>query len=286
MKFVVAGCGYIGLSTARLLAGTGCEVVGVTYSQESAADLLNEPFAVFSCDISSAESVRLLREKIGAGPLAVLHCASSGRGGADAYRAVYFNGCVNLIAELSPERFVFCSSTSVYAQTDGAWVDEASDATPGRETGRILREAENFTLGRGGSVVRLAGIYGPGRSVLLRKFFSGEAVIEGDGQRWVNQIYRDDAAAGLALVLRDLDPGIYNLADNQPTAQAAIYEWLAEKFAKPRPPFGPVDENRKRGVTSKRVSNAKLRSHGWQPHFPSFFSAVEGDPAMVLRAQT
>ncbi|MEK0449919.1 MAG: hypothetical protein RL088_2187 [Verrucomicrobiota bacterium] len=285
MKYIVAGCGYIGVATARLLAEVGCEVIGVTYSQESVVELECEPFDVYSCDISSAESVRLLRGKVGDGPFAVLHCASSGRGGAEAYQAVYHDGCVNLITELSPQRFVFCSSTSVYAQTDGGWVDESAEANPGRETGRILRATEDFVLARGGAVVRLAGIYGPGRSVLLRKFFSGEAVIEGDGLRWVNQIHRNDAASGLALTLRDLPPGIYNLADDQPTAQVEIYRWLAARFGKACPPFGPVDENRKRGVTNKRVSNARLRECGWSAEFPSFFSAVDRDEGMVSRAQ-
>ena len=70
--------------------------------------------------------------------------------------------------ELRPGRFVFCSSTSVYGQTDGACVTEESPATPGRETGCILRETEDLVLQRTGTVARLAGIYGPGRSVLLR----------------------------------------------------------------------------------------------------------------------
>jgi len=171
MKYIVAGCGYIGVATARLLAEVGCEVIGVTYSQESVVELECEPFDVYSCDISSAESVRLLRGKVRDGPFAVLHCASSGRGGAEAYQAVYHDGCVNLITELSPQRFVFCSSTSVYAQTDGGWVDESAEANPGRETGRIVRATEDFVLARGGAVVRLAGIYGPGRSVSLAEIF-------------------------------------------------------------------------------------------------------------------
>ena len=286
MKVIIAGCGYIGLATARLLHAAACEVIGLTHSPESAASLADEPFRVAPCDISQRDSVREFAASAGVGPDAVLHCASSGKGGAAKYREVYFDGAANLMDELRPGRFVFCSSTSVYGQTDGACVTEESPATPGRETGCILRETEDLVLQRTGTVARLAGIYGPGRAVLLRKFFSGEAVIEGDGRRSVNQIHRDDAASGLALLLTNTHRGIYNLCDNRPLPQREIYEWLASRFDMPRPPFGPVDENRKRGVTDKCVSNAKLRGLGWTPRFPSFYDAVTSDAGMVEKART
>ncbi len=286
MKVVIAGCGYIGLATARLLHAAACDVIGLTHSPESAASLADEPFRVVPCDISQRDSVREFAASSGVGPDAVLHCASSGKGGASKYREVYFDGAANLMDELRPGRFVFCSSTSVYGQTDGAWVTEESPATPGRETGCILRETEDLVLQRSGTVARLAGIYGPGRSVLLRKFFSGEAVIEGDGRRSVNQIHRDDAATGLTLLLMNTHRGIYNLCDDRPSPQREIYEWLALRFDMPRPPFGPVDENRKRGVTDKSVSNSKLRGLGWTPRFPSFYDAVTSDSGMVEKART
>ena len=123
----------------------------------------------------------------------------------------------------------------------------------------------------GGTVARLAGIYGPGRSALLRKFLAGESVIEGDGRRWLNQIHRDDAAAALyRLAQPDAPPGVYNTADDTPLTQLALHAALAERLALPLPPFGPVDHNRKRGWTSKRVSNRRLRAMGWRPMFPSF----------------
>ena len=114
-----------------------------------------------------------------------------------AYRAVYLDGARNLFEVLTPRRLVFTSSTSVYAQTDGGWVDEESAALPEVETGRLLRETEEFVLHTGGIVARIAGIYGPGRSVLLRKFFAGEAVIEDGGARYLNQVHRDDVATAL-----------------------------------------------------------------------------------------
>ncbi len=278
-KVIVAGCGFVGLATARLFAGAGREVVGVTHSVESAALLRAETFSVVACDITDRAALAACGELRGAE--VVIHCASSGRGGVEQYRAVYLNGARALAEVLAPRTLFFTSSTSVYAQTDGAWVSEESAAAPDRETGRVLREAENFVLAQGGVVARLAGIYGPGRSVLLRKFFAGEAVIEGDGSKWINQAHRDDIASALVHLVTTGARGVFNVSDDEPLAQRAVYAWLAERFDRPLPPCGPIDTDRKRGWTDKRVSNAKLRATGWQARYPSFFAAVESDPALL-----
>ena len=278
-KVVIAGCGFTGLATARLFADAGWEVVGMTHSAESAAALGAEKFRVIACDITDRAALAARGELRGAE--AVVHCASSGRGGAEQYRAVYLGGARALGEVLAPGTLVFTSSTSVYAQTDGAWVTEESAAEPDRETGWVLRETEDFVLAQNGIVARLAGIYGPGRSVLLRKFFAGEAVIEGDGGKWINQVHREDIAAALVQLVTARARGIFNVNDDKPLAQRAVYAWLARRFEKPLPPTGEPDLNRKRGWTNKRVSNAKLRGLGWGPRYPSFFSAVESDPGLL-----
>jgi mutator protein MutT len=281
---LVAGCGFVGLATARLLHGAGWKVTGCTHSAESAALLAGEPFPVVACDISDEASVEsVLGSRHGLD--LVLHCASSGKGGADAYRKVYLRGAQVLGGVLAPRQLLYTSSTSVYPQTEGGWVTEESPAEPPRETGRILRETEDWVLAQGGTVARLAGIYGPGRSVLLRKFFSGEAVIEGDGRRWINQIHRDDAASGLLRLAESRIPGVFNLGDSQPLEQLALYSELAARFSLPLPPEGPVNLDRKRGWTHKRVSNARLRSLGWTPRYPDFFTAVAEDPDLVPLAR-
>ena len=284
-RVVIAGCGFVGLATARLFHGAGWDVLGLTHSPESAAALKGESFSAAACDISDADAVRVIAAGQGGVPDVVIHCASSGRGGADAYRSVYLAGALNLLDAFAPRRLIFTSSTSVYAQTDGAVVTEDSDAEPPRETGSLLRETEYLVVSRGGIVARLAGIYGPGRSVLLRKFFSGEAVIEGDGGRIVNQAHRDDIASALLVLAVDGESGIFNISDDAPMPQREIYDWLARRFDLPLPPSGPIDPNRKRGWTSKRVSNAKLRALGWVPQFPSFFDAVERQPELVTLAR-
>jgi nucleoside-diphosphate-sugar epimerase len=127
----------------------------------------------------------------------IVHCAASGRGGPQAYQRVYVDGCRNLTEAFAGVPLLFTSSTSVYSQTDGSLVTEDSVAVPERETGRLLMEAERVTLAAAGIVARLSGIYGPGRSVILKKFLSGEARIEEDGRRLLNQIHRDDAARAI-----------------------------------------------------------------------------------------
>jgi nucleoside-diphosphate-sugar epimerase len=281
-RVIVAGCGFVGLATARLFRGAGWEVLGITHSAESAERLSGESIPMVAADISNAESLRSLRTESAAD--LIIHCASSNLGGAEAYQAVYFDGCQNLFSVLTPRRMIFTSSTSVYVQIDGSVVTEESPAEPPRDTGRILRAAEDVVLASGGIVARLAGIYGPGRSVLLRRFFSGEAVIEGDGSRVINQVHRDDIAAALLALAEHGKPGIYNVCDDTPMSQGDLYRGLAKHLDKPLPPEGPVNPARKRGWTSKRVSNGKLRSLGWTPRYPSFFRAVAEDTDLVRLA--
>jgi nucleoside-diphosphate-sugar epimerase len=283
-KLVILGCGFVGVRAARLFAQGGWDVTGVTRSAASAAGLAREPFRAMACDITDPGSLSAARELHGAE--AVISAVSSGRGGEDAYREVYLGGIRNAIACLNPGRVLFVSSTSVYGQNDGSWVTEESQAEPLSATSQILRQAEDVALGHGGIVARLAGIYGPGRSVLLRKFLDKTAVIEGDGSRHINQIHADDAAGALFhLVAGDLPAGIYNVADDWPATQLTCYQWLAERLGQPLPPRGAIDVNRKRGVTDKRVSNARLRSLGWTLKYPSLREALERDAELLAAAR-
>ncbi len=267
---LIAGCGYVGTSLARIALEHSWKVTAWTFSSESARGLEAAQIPATICDLSDATSVNAAAADMET-PTAVVHCASSGRGGADAYRAVYFNGMRNLIARFPHSHLIFTSSTSVYAQTDGSEVVESSEANPPRETGNWLRQAEDETLDSRGTVVRLAGIYGPGRSVLLKRLISDAATLDGDGSKFVNQIHRDDAARALwHVAAHGLKGEIFNAADSAPMSQLEIYETLCAAMQKPLPPSAPPDLNRKRGWTNKRVSNAKLIQTGWQPGFPRF----------------
>jgi nucleoside-diphosphate-sugar epimerase len=264
---LIAGCGFVGLPLARNFVSSGWETYALTASQSSAALLRSEEFGAFAVDIAEKASFRHL-------PVRsfdiVVHCASSGRGDARDYAAVFFAGTRNLTTYLEYGRFVFCSSTSVYAQTDGSWVDESSAADPGRETGQILRKTEDLVLGSGGIVARLAGLYGPGRCVPVQNLLAGRAIIEGDGSRVMNIVHQFDAAGAIRYLAESGSGGLFNVVDNEPVIQIEWYRYACRRLNKPLPPAGPRDLNRKRGWTSKRVSNQKLRSLGWNPVYPTF----------------
>jgi len=284
-KALILGCGFVGVRAARLFARAGWDVIGVTRSAASAARLAGtEAFRALACDIADAASLSAASDLHGAD--AAISAVSPERGGEEGYREVYLRGLENAIACLAPRRVLFVGSTSVYPQNNGSWVTEESLAEPFAPTSRILREAEAVALAHGGQVARLAGIYGPGRSVLLRKVLDGSAVIEGDGARHINQIHADDAAGALYhLIQNDLPPGIYNVVDDTPVTQLECYGWIATSLGLPLPPRGPIDTQRKRGVTDKRVSNAKLRSLGWSLMYPSYRVALERDAALLAAAR-
>ncbi len=306
---IIAGCGYLGTFLARELLSKHLPVLALTRHSSSAAALMDAAIPALACDLTDGTAVKALRElavpqmqrdpAMGvepAGPplatqsVQIVHCAASGRGGrAEHYRSIYLEGCRHLRAAFpAAHRFFFTSSTSVYPQIGGEWVDETTPAHPDRETGRLLRETEVETLDAGGLVGRLAGIYGPGRSVLLKNFLEGRSVVDvrtatpatPDG-RWVNQIHVRDAAKAILHLLTLPDPAsprIWNIADSTPLLQRPLYARLAQQFHLPLPPDALPDLDRKRGWTHKRVDNRRLQTSGWQPLYPDWFSALHYDP--------
>ena len=272
-RILIAGCGYVGQATADLFHAAGWDVEGWTASEESAAALSAKPYPSCQIDISNGDQIA---ERPGTFD-AVIHCASSRGGGVESYRQIYLNGTRNLLDRFAETKLLFTSSTSVYAQGDGSWVTEESETRPARETGRVLLETEKLVLERRGMVARLAGIYGPGRSALLSKFLAGTAIIDPESDRFVNQVHRDDIASAIFFLLtRETQrTQIYNVVDDQPMLQTECYRWLAQRLDRPLPPIGKSMGPRKRGDSNKRVSNAKLRSLGWNLRYPTFVDAME-----------
>ena len=269
---LLVGSGYLGRAVAEAFADHGWSVTSLS---------LNGGGGSIACDVGNPSDVTATARGI-ARPDVIIHCAASGHGGPDAYRHVYLQGMRNLLDAFPDSHPLFTSSSSVYAQTDGSVVTEESPAQPDRETGRILIETELAVLARNGTAARLAGIYGPHRSVLLKKFLDGSAVIEDDGNRYINQIHRDDAAAALLHLATLRLSGIYNVADGDPLRQCECYVGLARLFSRPLPPSGPRNPDRKRGWTHKQVSHAKLATTGWSPRFPRFLDAAQEIAATLL----
>jgi nucleoside-diphosphate-sugar epimerase len=281
-RALIAGCGYLGQVLADLLATDGWEIEGWAMSAQSAQELSRRGIRAHRVDISNERGVASHQGRFDA----VVHCASTRGGDVDLYRRIYLDGARNLLEHFPASRILFTSSTSVYAQTNGEVVTEESAAEPKHESGKILREAEQLVLANGGIIARLGGIYGPGRSALLKKFLDDRAVLDRDNDRFVNQIHRDDAAAGVRLLLKSATATgeIYNVVDDQPILQSECYRWLAAKLNRPSASSGRSKSGRKRGESNKRVSNAKLRSIGWVPQYPTFADGMK--KSVLLAAST
>jgi nucleoside-diphosphate-sugar epimerase len=281
---LVVGCGYVGREVARRFHDRGWNVTAWTSSPASAEREGAAGFRVSPVDIRDLDWVRRIGERDGPYDW-VVNCVSSGGGDAEKYREIYFNGTANLIRALVFGRILYTSSTSVYGQTDGSSVDEETPTETTTPTGEILLQTEEFVLARGGIVARLAGIYGPGRGAMLRRFLAGESTLDGDGSRWLNTIHRDDVASAIELLIeKNADSGVYNVTDQGGVTQRAAFEFLAEKLQRPLPPSAPPSPNRKRGYSNKQVANAKLRQLGWQPAFPTFLGGLAAEPSAPFTA--
>jgi nucleoside-diphosphate-sugar epimerase len=273
-RILIAGCGYVGEATADLFHSAGWDVEGWVHSKQSAARLSVKRYSIHVIDVSQRGDITKRAEAFDA----VIHCASSRGGDAEAYGEIYLNGARHLLDTFPEAKILFTSSTSVYAQSDGLRVTEESETKPLRETSRILLEVEKLILEKGGIVARLGGIYGPQRSALLSKFLNGTATIDPNNDRFVNQVHRNDIASALFLLLNreaQTSAQIYNVVDDQPLLQSECYRWLAKRLNRPIPPIRKSEQPRKRGDTNKRVSNSKLRRLGWTPHYPTFAEAME-----------
>ncbi len=288
MRVLIVGCGYIGLPLGAELFRQGHEVFGLRHTVSAQKELEAVGIRPLFADITKPQDLAGL-------PAAfdwVVNCVASGGGSADDYRRIYLQGMQNLLDWLAPrppKKFVYTSSTSVYGQNDGSRVDETSPTEPVTETARVLVETEKLLRQTAEQnnfpaiILRLAGIYGPGRGHWLRQYLKNEARIEGKGDRFLNMIHRDDVVGAIIAALQGGRPGeIYNVADDEPVSQIAFFEWLSNALTRPLPPSIPEKSTaRKRGATNKQVSNRKLKDElGYQFKYPDF---RKGYSAEILR---
>lgn len=163
------------------------------------------------------------------------------------------------------------SSTAVYGTGNGDWVDEQTPARPQSATAQVLLEAEDLlrTRSTNAVVLRLAGIYGPGRTRLIRQVGSG-AARKTAAVSYTNRIHRDDAAAAIVhLMSMDSPAGLYLGVDDEPADRTAVLEFLSAELGVGLTWEADADAGaRTRG--NKRCSNALLRSTGFQFNYPTY----------------
>jgi len=278
MRVLIVGCGYVGVPLGAELVRLGHEVFGLRRNPAAENELQAAGIQPLSCDVTKPDELEKLPREFDW----VVNCVAAG-GDAENYREVYFNGTKNLIEWLAPnppKKFVYTSSTSVYAQNDGSPVKESSPTEPTAETSKILVATEKVLLDAAAQkkfpavILRAAGIYGPDRGHWFKQFLKDAAHLEGDGARFLNMIHRDDLIGCIIAALKNGRAGeIYNAADDEPVSQLHFFQWLAQAVDKPLPPSAPENsgENRRRGATNKRVSNRKLKMElGHQFKYPNF----------------
>lgn len=267
---LIAGCGYVGSALAARLASLGHTVYGLRRSPGDiaegvtplAADLLNEGLA----------------DALPDGIERVAYTTGASGFTEAAYEAAYITGLRNLLDALRLRRapvarIAFTSSTGVYGQRDGAWVDEDSPAEAAAFSGRTIRQGEQLLEASEFSTVslRLGGIYGPGRTRLIESVRDGEAVITDGPPRYLNLNHRDDCAAAMAHLLFLENPApVYLGTDGHPEDRAVILRWIAERLGVPAPPtVADADAPRMR-AGNKRCRSERLQATGFAFAYPSY----------------
>lgn len=274
---LIAGCGDVGIRAGLALAAAGRRVYGLRRSTAA----LPAPLQPLSADLTVAASLRELPDDI----VEVLFLPAPGQRDEAAYRNLFVDGLAHLLDALgrrtAVRRLIFVSSSAVYGEHGGAWVDEQTICTPLAFNGRLLLAAEGRLAGVPGAVVaRCSGIYGPGRTRVLDQVIDGSARRAAGIAEFSNRIHVDDAAAVLVHLLGlEVVLPCYVVSDDHPAPLADVQDWIADQLGLPRPAPGPA--HNARAVGNKRLANARLRASGYRLSFPDFQAGY----APLLRAQ-
>lgn len=267
MSTLIIGCGYLGQRVGVLLGQKGERVFGTVRSNDRAAVIARLGIEPVIADVLDLESLRGL-------PAAgcVFYSVGFDRTAGRAMRSVYVDGLQNVLARLPSQtrRFVYASSTGVYGQSDGEWVDEESPTSPVHDSGKICLDAEcrarTWANSGGGLataiILRFAGLYGPGR-VVRRSLVERGQPISGDPRKYLNLIHIDDAAgAALAALETTAAPSVYLIADDRPVSRREYYSRIAGLLGAPEPCFEmppPGTPEGGRDATNKRIRNQRMR---------------------------
>jgi nucleoside-diphosphate-sugar epimerase len=282
---LVVGCGYLGRRVGRLLADRGEHVFGTTRSPARAGERVAIGIEPVVADVLKPETLHDLPDAD-----RVLYCVGFDRSAGMPMRAVYVDGLRHALGALGgrASRLIYASSTGVYGQDDGGWVDEHSPTSPRHESGRVALEAEGLAREVGASralpvvVLRFAGLYGPGRLPGRDALLRGEPIV-GDPARFLNLVHIDDAAAAAVAALDRGEPGrTYLVSNDRPVERREYYALAAECLGAPAPRFVPWsgdDPGMRREETNKRVSNRRMKAElGFALSYPGITTGV---PAAV-----
>lgn len=265
-RILIAGFGYIGEALGLSLAQAGHVVFGLRRRPVASSHSIES----FAADLNDAESLSSLPSELDF----VFYTVSPDERTDEAYRKAYVEGLRNLLRALEPtgaKRLFLTSSTGVYEQKNGKWVDESTPVDPKHFSGRRLLEAEQLLLGSriSSTVVRFGGIYGPGRTRLIQRVQTGKATYLADVTRFTNRIHRDDCVGCLThlMSLNEPEP-LYLGVDDEPTEQRELLQWLAETLDAPPPRPAAVQIKTRKG--NKRCRNDRLRASGYRFRYADY----------------
>lgn len=251
---VIAGAGDLGSHLGRLRVAQGDTVLSLRRRAHEAGGGAR----ALAVDLATGRGIEQLSRQVES----LVFCAAPDERSELAYRALYRDGLRRLLDHLECPRWLFVSSTAVYGEDVGEWVDESTPERPPAFTGAVLLEAERELAAHpGGSVLRCSGLYGPGREAMLRRARDGQP-----GRRhWTNRIHVEDAAAALSLLLESgNNERVYIGSDDAPTLEAEVLDWLRQREGWPA--CGALAG----AESGRRLRNARLRALGWRPRFPDF----------------
>ena len=263
---LVIGCGYLGRRVAEAWRDAGRPVYALTRGR--ADELRAAGLRPVTGDVTDPASLAGLRDLPPIGT--VLYAVGLDRRAGHSMREVYVEGLRNVLAACPPaEHWVSVSSTGVYGQTDGSVVTEESPTQPLEESGRVVLEAERTLLAvrPDATVLRFAGIYGPGRWLRKAALLAGEPYTA-DADKWLNLIHVADGVRAV-LCAEQRSGGVFNIADDEPVRRRDFYTLSAKLLGAPEavftPPATPAVE------ANRRVSNAAARrALGFAPAYPSY----------------
>jgi nucleoside-diphosphate-sugar epimerase len=253
---LIIGCGYLGRHVAALWQAQGKRVSAVTRTTPVAQSGI-EPIL---CDVLNPASLRSL-------PAAntVLYAVGLDRTSGATMRDVYVNGLGNVLDHLpKPKHFLYVSSSSVYGQSDGSWVDETSTTEPNEDAGKIVLASENLLRSRlpEAILLRFAGIYGPGRLLRRQTLEKGEPIV-GDAAKWLNLIQVEDGARAILAAEERGRPGcVYNICDDHPVRRRYFYLAEARVLGVPEPRFVPPPTDQPtppHEKANRRINNRRMK---------------------------
>jgi len=270
MRKLIIGCGYLGRRVAAVWIGQGDRVTALTRTADHADQLRDMGVEPVCGDVTQPSSLSNLPDAD-----TILYAVGFDRGCGLSQRRVYVDGLSNVLGELTSRgnpatrssRFIYISSSSVYGQISGEWVDETSPCEPTASNGQVCLDAERVlrtslsstdtTSPFTANILRLAGLYGPGRLLRRLDALRSREPLDGDPDGYLNLIHVDDAVqAVLACESRGSQGETYLICDDRPVHRREYYETLARLAGTPPPVFAEVTESTQH--TNRRCRNRRL----------------------------